>query len=95
MKIAVVAGNGRAARKIISEAVSRGLEVTAFGRRDNNTDAQHYVKKDIFDLTYLQNHTQKCFCFFPSDFLLPRLPCGSSARFAYRTTSALVKPSTY
>ena len=48
MKIAVVAGNGRAARKIISEAVSRGLEVTAFGRRDNNTDAQHYVKKDIF-----------------------------------------------
>ena len=44
---------------------------------------------------YLQNHTQKCFCFFPSDFLLPRLPCGSSARFAYRTTSALVKPSTY
>ena len=48
MKIAVVAGNGKAARKIISEAVSRGLEVTAFGRRDNNTDAQHYVKKDIF-----------------------------------------------
>ena len=44
---------------------------------------------------YLQNHTQKCFCFFPSDFFLPRLPCGSSARFAYRTTSALVKPSTY
>ena len=51
MKIAVVAGNGRAARKIIAEAVSRGLEVTAFGRRDNNTDAQHYVKKDLFDLT--------------------------------------------
>lgn len=51
MKIAVVAGNGKAARKIISEGVSRGLEVTAFGRRDNNTDAQHYVKKDIFDLT--------------------------------------------
>lgn len=51
MKIAVVAANGKAARKIISEAVSRGLEVTAFGRRDNNTEAQHYVKKDIFDLT--------------------------------------------
>ena len=51
MKIAVVAGNGKAARKIISVAVSRGLEVSAFGRRDNNTDAQHYVKKDIFDLT--------------------------------------------
>lgn len=51
MKIAVVAANGRAARKIITEAVSRGMEVTAFGRRDNNTEAQHYVKKDIFDLT--------------------------------------------
>lgn len=51
MKIAVVAANGRAARKIISEAVNRGMEVTAFGRRDNNTEAQHYVKKDIFDLT--------------------------------------------
>ena len=51
MKIAVVAANGKAARKIISEAVSRGLEVTGFGRRDNNTEAQHYVKKDIFDLS--------------------------------------------
>lgn len=51
MKIAVVAANGKAARKIITEAVSRGMEVTAFGRRDNNTEAQHYVKKDLFDLT--------------------------------------------
>lgn len=51
MKIAVVAANGRAARKIISEAVNRGMDVTAFGRRDNNTEAQHYVKKDLFDLT--------------------------------------------
>ena len=51
MKIAVVGANGKATRKIISEAVNRGMEVTAFGRRDNNTEAQHYVKKDIFDLT--------------------------------------------
>ena len=29
MKIAVVAANGKAARKIISEAVNRGMEVTA------------------------------------------------------------------
>ena len=50
MKIAVVVANGKATRKIISEAVNRGMEVTAFGRRDNNTEAQHYVKKDIFDL---------------------------------------------
>lgn len=50
-KIAVVAANGRAARKIIDEAVARGFEVTAFGRRENNTKAQKYVKKDLFDLT--------------------------------------------
>ncbi len=51
MKIAVVAANGRAAKKIVTEAVNRGVEVTAFGRHDNNTDAQNYVKKDIFDIT--------------------------------------------
>ncbi len=52
MKIAVVAANGRAAGKIITEAVNRGFEVTAFGRREeNNTEAQTYIQKDIFDLT--------------------------------------------
>lgn len=50
-KIAVAAANGRAAGKIIDEAVARGFEVTAFGRRENNTKAQKYVKKDLFELT--------------------------------------------
>lgn len=51
-KIAVAAAGGRTARRIITEAVNRGFDVTAFGRKDENmTDAQHYVKKDIFDLT--------------------------------------------
>ena len=50
-KIAVVAANGRAAQKIISEAVERGLDVTAFGRHENNTQAASYVQKDVFDLT--------------------------------------------
>lgn len=50
-KIAVVAANGRAAGKIIDETVARGFEVTAFGRRENNTKAQKYVKKDLFELT--------------------------------------------
>ena len=50
-KIAVVAANGRAAQQIISEAVERGLEVTAFGRHENNTQATSYVQKDVFDLT--------------------------------------------
>lgn len=51
MKIAVVAANGKAAGKIITEAVSRGFDVTGFGRNENNTDAQNYVRKDLFDLT--------------------------------------------
>lgn len=53
-KIAVVAANGRAAGKIIDEAVARGFEVTAFGRRENNTKAQKYVKKDLFELTSVE-----------------------------------------
>ncbi|BEU88070.1 NAD(P)H-binding protein [Selenomonas sp. TAMA-11512] len=51
MKIAVAAANGKAAGKIITEALNRGFEVTAFGRRENNTDAKDYVQKDLFDLT--------------------------------------------
>ena len=50
-KIAVVAANGRVANKVIAEAVNRGDEVTAFGRKENNTKAQHYIQKDIYDLS--------------------------------------------
>jgi len=51
MKIAVVAANGRVARKVITEALGRGMDVTAFVRGENNTDAKKFVVKDIFDLT--------------------------------------------
>ena len=52
MKIAVVAANGRAAGKIIEEAILRGFDVTAFGRgAENKTAASVYVQKDIMDLT--------------------------------------------
>ena len=51
MKIALVAANGRVAGKVIEEAISRGFDVTAFGRRENNTKAQDDVQKDLFDLT--------------------------------------------
>lgn len=51
MKIALVAANGRVAGKVIEEAISRGFDVTAFGRRENNTKAKDYVQKDLFDLT--------------------------------------------
>lgn len=51
-KIAVVAAGGRVSRQVISEAVRRSFDVTAFGRKtENMTDAQHYVQKDILDLT--------------------------------------------
>lgn len=53
-KIAVVAANGRVANKVITEAVNRGFEVTGFGRKDNNTEAQKYIKKDIFDHCYAE-----------------------------------------
>ena len=51
MKVAVIAANGKAAGKIITKAMDRGFEVTAFGRKENNTDAKNYVKKDLFDIT--------------------------------------------
>lgn len=51
MKIALVAANGRVAGKVIEEAISRGFDVTAFGRRENNTKAKDYAQKDLLDLT--------------------------------------------
>lgn len=51
MKIAVVAANGRVARKVITEALGRVLDVTAFVRGENKTDAKKFVVRDIMDLT--------------------------------------------
>ncbi|MCD7800992.1 MAG: NAD(P)H-binding protein [Ruminococcus sp.] len=51
MKIAVVAGNGKAGTLIIKEAVARGLDVTAVVRGENKTVAQNVIIKDIFDIT--------------------------------------------
>ena len=49
--IAVVAANGRVARKVITEANQRGWDVTAFVRKEAPAEAQHVIVKDIFDLT--------------------------------------------
>ena len=53
MKIAVVAAAGKAGRKIVAEAASRGFEVTAFVRRKGQIvdGAKTLVVKDILDLT--------------------------------------------
>lgn len=51
MKIAVICANGKAGKLIVKEAVSRGLDVTAVVREENQTQAQSVLKKDLFDLT--------------------------------------------
>ncbi len=51
MKIAVICANGKAGKLIVKEAVGRGLETTAVVRGENQTSAQHVLKKDLFDLT--------------------------------------------
>lgn len=51
MKIAVICANGKAGKRIVKEAVNRGLDVTAVVRGDNATAAQEVLKKDLFDLT--------------------------------------------
>ena len=51
MKIAVVAAGGKADRKIVSEAASRGIDVTAFVRKASEIEgASKIVVKDIFAL---------------------------------------------
>jgi len=49
-KIAVVAANGKAGQLIVKEAVSRGMDVTAFVRGENRTAAEKAVVKDIMDI---------------------------------------------
>jgi len=51
MKIAVVCANGKAGKLIVQEAVSRGFNVTAVVREENQTAAQSVLTKDLFDLT--------------------------------------------
>ena len=51
MKIAVVAAGGKSGRKIVSEANSRGINVTAFVRNPSEVaGAKKIVVKDIFAL---------------------------------------------
>ncbi|WP_373576481.1 SDR family oxidoreductase [Parafannyhessea umbonata] len=50
-KIAVVASNGRTGQLIVREAVERGFDVTGFARSANKSVAQHFVQKDIMDIT--------------------------------------------
>ena len=51
MKIAVICANGKAGKLIVKEAVSRGLDVTAVVRSENQSAAPKVLQKDLFDLT--------------------------------------------
>lgn len=51
MKLAVVCANGKAGLRIVEEAVSRGLDVTAVVRGENRSAARAAIQKDLFDLT--------------------------------------------
>lgn len=51
MKIAVICANGKAGKRIVKEAVSRGLDVTAVVRSENQSAASKVLRKDLFDLT--------------------------------------------
>lgn len=51
MKAAVVCANGRVGSLVVSETLSRGIDVTAIARGENKTEASKYVSKDLFDLT--------------------------------------------
>lgn len=51
MKIAVICANGKAGQLITSEAVNRGLDVTAVVRGENRSAAKKAIVKDLFELT--------------------------------------------
>lgn len=51
MRVAVVCANGKAGSLIVTEAVERGLDVTAVVRNENKTVASSVILKDLFDLT--------------------------------------------
>ena len=46
MKLAVVCANGKAGLRIVEEAVSRGLDVTAVVREENRSAARAVNHKD-------------------------------------------------
>mgnify|MGYP002626222356 CR=1 FL=1 len=51
MKIAVVCSNGRVGKLVVSEALERGHEVTAFARNENKSEAKKFVARDILEIT--------------------------------------------
>ncbi len=51
MKIAVICANGKEGKLIVREAITRGADVTAVVRGENQSAATNVIRKDLFDLT--------------------------------------------
>ena len=51
MKIAVVCANGKEGKRLVKEALDRGLDVTAVVRGENRSAAEQVIAKDLFQLT--------------------------------------------
>ena len=51
MKIAVICANGKEGKLIVEEAITRGADVTAIVRGENQSAAKKVIQKDLFDLT--------------------------------------------
>lgn len=50
--VVVIGSNGKSGRLIVEELVNRGFDVTGISHgNENKSQAQHYVSKDLFDLT--------------------------------------------
>ena len=59
MKIAVICANGKAGKLIVKEAVSRGLDVTAVVREENQSAAQKVIQKDSVSYTHLDGYKRQ------------------------------------
>ena len=51
MKIAVICANGKEGKLIVEEAITKGADVTAVVRGENQSKATKVIQKDLFDLT--------------------------------------------
>ncbi len=51
MKIAVICANGKEGKLIVEEAITKGADVTAVVRGENQSKATKVTQKDLFDLT--------------------------------------------
>src|SRR5690625_3601699 len=50
MRIAVIGSNGKLGKLIVEEAMNRDFSVTGIARNDNESIANEFIQKDLFDL---------------------------------------------